>query len=233
MPRQGIQRGPDGPIGLNNTPIGAMIKESAVKGLRMGGTYRAENGISIAFNENTASIYQCGKLIPGARNYTLSKRGDQLAISINNASRPLVVALGATGLIAAPVRLRLPDKSSPATRPMMCGRLTATEPSYREASTRRAGLCMPTRPSAARSHRCAPRERPRRTFSPVALISSLFGGQESQEVREDQKHPTPAGPRMAGTYTAGSLKLDFHPVAVILDCGQASRGACIFSQKRT
>ena len=57
--------------------------------------------------------------------------------------------------------------------------------------------------------------------SPVALISSLFGGQESQEMREDQKHPTPPGPRMAGTFTAGSLKLDFHPVAVILDCGQA------------
>ena len=40
-------------------------------------------------------------------------------------------------------------------------------------------------------------------------------------MREDQKHPTPPGPRMAGTYSMGPLRLDFHPVAVILDCGQA------------
>jgi hypothetical protein len=208
-------------IGLNNTPIGNAIKESAVKGLRMGGTYRAENGISIAFNENTAFIYQCGKLIPGARNYTLAKRGDQLAISISNEPRPLVVALGASGLIVGPGPVEI------------TGQIITGYQTYDVWSTNSDGTIVPgsqhqeSRPVYAdKTERCTftslrPAGTTAADVSPVALISSLFGGQESQEMREDQKHPTPPGPRMAGTFTAGSLKLDFHPVAVILDCGQA------------
>jgi hypothetical protein len=58
--------------------------------------------------------------------------------------------------------------------------------------------------------------------SPVAMMSSLFGGQKSEQQRMDAAHPTPPGPRISGIYSAaGVLRLEFHPVTVIVDCGDA------------
>lgn len=208
-------------IGLNDTPFGKMMKESVSKGLRMGGTYQAENGISIGFNENTATIYNCGKLIIGSRNYTLSRLGGQLAVSISNQPKLLVVALGSGGLIIGPGPFEI------------TGKIITGYTLYNVWSRYSDGTIVPgsqhqeSQPVYSdKTERCTfsslrPVGATAADVSPVALISSLFGGQESQEMREDQKHPTPPGPRMAGTYSTGSLRLDFHPVAVILDCGQA------------
>ena len=208
-------------IGLNNTPIGNAIKESTVKGLRMGGTYKADNGISVAFNENTAGLYQCGKLISDMRNYTVTRQGGQLAISIGNQPQPLVLALGPSGQIIGP---------GPFT---ITGKIISGYQLYNVWSRYSDGTIVPgsqhqeSQPVYSdKIERCTfsslhPVGATAADVSPVALISSLFGGQESQEQREDQKHPTPPGPRMAGSFSTGSLRLDFHPVAVILDCGQA------------
>jgi hypothetical protein len=208
-------------IGLNNTPIGNAIKESKVKGLRMGGTYKADNGISIAFNENTAGLYQCGQLISDMRNYTVTSQRGQVAISISNQPQPLVLALGPGGQIIGP---------GPVT---ITGKIITGYQLYTVYSRYSDGTIVPGSQHqenepvyAEKTERCTfsslrPVGSTNADVSPIALMSSLFGGQESQEQREDQKHPTPPGPRMAGTYSSGSLKLDFHPVAVVLDCGQA------------
>jgi hypothetical protein len=207
---------------LNTSELGKMLEVPAHKGLRMGGTYRGENGISISFTAESAAIAGCGKLIASGRGYTVSVGRDSVRIAVSNQPKQLAFELGASGRIAGP-------SGADVTGQVITGyRLYNVWRRYADGTIVPGSQHQESEPVYEdRTVRCSfsslqPVGTTQSDASPLALISSLFGGEKSQEMKEDEKHPTPPGLRMAGIYSgAGGLRMEFHPVAVILDCGEA------------
>ena len=209
-------------IGFNDSPLAKAFSEPQTAGLRMGGTYKAENGIAIAFNADSASITACGSLLPAGGTYSVTRRGNGLLIEIANQPHPLIVALGPSGQMTGPGPADI-------TGSIITGyRTYDVWKRYADGSTVPGSLHQEREPILGpKTERCTfstlhPVAATASDDSTLSLISGLFGGQKSEQMKQDEQHPTPAGPRVSGIYTsAGGLRLEFHPVAVILDCGEA------------
>jgi hypothetical protein len=94
---KGFTTGLDDLTGINTAALLA-----APTGLRFGGSYKADSGITIGFNERTASIGSCGKLEAEVRVYSVTKKADLLQVEIQTEPKPLVVTLGADGRLTGP-----------------------------------------------------------------------------------------------------------------------------------
>jgi hypothetical protein len=55
----------------------------------------------------------------------------------------------------------------------------------------------------------------------IGAIVGIAGGQADPASQRSGTTEAPAGPRMAGTYAGSGLRLEFHPTAVVIDCGDA------------
>ena len=58
--------------------------------------------------------------------------------------------------------------------------------------------------------------------SMIGLIVGIAGGEANPAAKKTDTSEAPAGPRWTGSYaSAGGLKIEFHPTAALLDCGEA------------
>jgi hypothetical protein len=56
----------------------------------------------------------------------------------------------------------------------------------------------------------------------IGAVVGIFNGQPNPAAQSSDTAEAPAGPRMSGKYaSAGGLQLEFHPTAVVIDCGEA------------
>ena len=211
------------------TGLGAMspdaVEAAAVRpGLRMGGGYKGENGIGIGFNEKAAGVSGCGKLEPEGRDYSIAKRGNQLLITIKNEPKPLLVVLGPDGKLTGPGPADVTGKIIVGYRKFWVEERRVSdntvvpgsghevqEPIYGPKTERCVFATLrPTAPVQAQG-------------SLIGQVVGIFGGQPAdQAARQSDTAQAPAGPRMAGQFSGqGGLRLEFHPTATVLDCGEA------------
>jgi len=177
----------------------------------------------VDFNDDNAEIAHCGVLVPNSAAYTLARRGDSFQLQLSNVTAPIAMTLGADGRLVGPAtaaiagkyisgyevywvqQRRVSDNTivpgsgheervpiySPKTETCALGTLRVSAPTTAEASM-------------------------------IGLIVGIAGGDANPAATKSDTSEAPAGVRMAGSYSsAGGLKLEFHPTAALLDCGEA------------
>ena len=97
---KGFTTGLDDLTGINTA---ALLAPPA--GLRFGGTYKTDAGLTIGFDERTASIGSCGKLVADPLVYSVTKKANLLQVEIQTEPKPLVVTVGADGRLTGPAAL--------------------------------------------------------------------------------------------------------------------------------
>lgn len=210
----------DGLMGMIGINLDAM-KGPQRRGLSMGGSFKGDNGTGVSFGEH-ANIIGCGKLEPESRIYAVTKRGPQILIEISNQPKPLVVAMNPNGQISGPAVADVTGKIITGYRTYTVVKRRVSDNTIVPGSEHQEQEPI----YAPKIERCTfaalrPADAVALDQSSTALIAGLFGKQ-SDEARQDEMHPTPAGVRITGTYSGPSgLRLDFHPITVILDCGEA------------
>jgi len=197
-------------------------KALGTRGLRMGGGYRADNGIGISFGQDTVDVAGCGKLVPDPRGYNVAWQANQWVVQVLNDPGPLAFVLTSSGQLVGPGTVDVGGR-------VITGyQVYDVQKRYSDGNIVPGSVHQEQVPVyAQRTERCVlPTFHPIAVtdaeVSPVSLLAALLGGEKSKEIKQDEARPTPAGLRVAGVYSApGGLKMEFHPVAVILDCGQA------------
>ena len=198
-------------------------KERNPPGVRIGGTFAGAAGLTMYFDNAGVNLSKCGNLVPDGRGYTVTKRGNQLEVDIDNKPKPLVIVLGPNNVLTGPA-------SQPITGNVIVGYRTQTTeqryvldntvvpgsqqtvqvPIYEE-RTVSCGFASLRATADAQSE-----------TSVAGALSAILGGQADPAAQRAGTTTAPAGPRMGGTYSgAGGLKAEFRPTSVILDCGQA------------
>jgi hypothetical protein len=218
---KGISTGFADLIGFDVNSFSA--KSAAKAGISIGGTFQTDAGITVDFNEDGASIAHCGVLVPLGLSYTVTRRGDSFQVQLANQPAPLAMTLGPDGRLVAPAssavtgkyvsgyevywvqQRRVSDNTivpgsgheervpvySPKTETCAFGTLRVSAPVTAEASM-------------------------------IGLIVGIAGGEANPAATKTDTSEAPAGARMTGSYSsAGGLKMEFHPTAALLDCGEA------------
>jgi hypothetical protein len=196
---------------------------SAKPGLSVGGTYQTDGGIMVDFSEDSASISHCGVLVPLSLSYTVTRRGDSFQVQLSNRPAAMAMTLGPDGRLAGPAssavtgqyisgyevywvqQRRVSDNTivpgsgheervpvySPKTETCAFGTLRVSGPVTAESSM-------------------------------IGLIVGIAGGEANPAAKKTDTSEAPAGVRMTGSFSsAGGLKMEFHPTAALLDCGEA------------
>ena len=192
-------------------------------GVRIGGTFAGPAGLTLSFDNAAANLSSCGKLEPESRNYTVTKRGDQLQVEIANTPKPLVVVLGPNNVFTGPA-------TQPITGQMIVGYQTMWVEQRRVSDNsvvpgsghyERVPIYEPRTVSCGFASLRAT-EAARSETSVIGVFSEILGGQANPAAQRSGTTTAPAGPRMGGTYAgAGGFKVEFRSTAAILDCGQA------------
>ncbi len=204
--------------GLNDLSV--FSGPSGPAGLRIGGTYTAAAGLAIGFTNENANLSGCGKLESDARRYSVTRRGNQLQVEIQNTPTPLVVLLGPDGTFSGPSafavtgnvivgynRYWVETRNADGSIVVGSGHEERT-PIY-EPKTERCGFASLRATAPAHAE--------------TSVIGLLAGGLDGQAAAlKSGFAEVPAGPRMSGTYAgAGGLQLEFRTTAVVVDCGEA------------
>src|ERR1041385_2959968 len=71
-------------------------------GLYVNGFYTNGSAPSLNFGQERVTITGCGKLVPDAFSYTLTKKPNQLLMNVNSVPTPMVIAMGSDGKLSGP-----------------------------------------------------------------------------------------------------------------------------------
>ncbi len=207
---------------MSGVNVKTLAPPSVAAGVRMGGTYKTATGLALAFSTDTVVINPCGKLVPEGRGYKVTKRGDQLDIAISNASKPLVVTLGPDGRITGPATFDVDGKIIVGYRKYWVESRRVSDNSIVPGS----GHEVSEPVYGPKTERCA--FAALRATAPVesepSLVGSIVGivgGEADPAAKHSGTMEAPAGARLIGKYAGSGLQLEFHPTAVVIDCGQA------------
>jgi hypothetical protein len=144
-------------------------------------------------------------------------------VSIDNMSKPLVVSLGPDGRLTGPAAFDVDGRIITGYRTYWVEERRVSDNSVVPGS----GHQVQEPIYGPKTERCA--FPALRATAPVVAEASLIGaivGIASGEpanpaAQRSGAGEAPAGARMTGTYAGGGLQLEFHPTAVVLDCGEA------------
>jgi len=199
------------------------IEPPKTAGIRLGGTYKTAAGLALSFSTDTVAIGACGKLVEDGRGYTVTRRGAQLDVSIENMSKPLLVSLGADGRLTGPAAFDVDGRIITGYRTYWVEERRVSDNSVVPGS----GHQVQEPIYGPKTERCAFPSL--RATAPVVAEGSLIGsivgiatgGPADPAAQKSGAAEAPAGARMTGTYAGGGLQLEFHPTAVVMDCGEA------------
>src|SRR5262249_55020876 len=71
-------------------------------GVIMNGTYQSGAGPWLSFGPQSLSLNGCGKLVPNGHAYTITKKPNQLLISVKSEPTPFVLSMGNDGSLSGP-----------------------------------------------------------------------------------------------------------------------------------
>jgi hypothetical protein len=200
-------------LGIN---LGALSGSVGAR-LDIFGTYNAAGGLHFAFGDGSVDISGCGLMVQGGHNYVVQPSGSQYQIKIDNQPQPLLLTLGVSGKIAAPV-------SQDITGQKITGYFVETNLKT-GASTRTPQYGPVTEHCSVGSLTPGPATAPDQGLmsalsGALSMMGTLFGG-DSDGSAPKQFLLAP-GPRLLGTYTSpGGLKIQFQDANAVIDCAQA------------
>jgi hypothetical protein len=201
---------------INSQPAGK-------PGLRMGGTYQTDGGITIDFDENNASVVKCGVLVPLSLGYTVTRRGDSFQVQLSNQPAAMTMTLGADGRLGGPATAAVAGKYISGYEVYWVQQRRVSDntivpgsgheervPIYSpKTETCAFGTLRVSGPVTSES-------------SMIGLIAGIAGAEPNPAAKKSDTMEAPAGVRLAGSYaSAGGMKVEFHPTAALLDCGEA------------
>ncbi len=198
-------------------------------GVVLSGNYGpATGGASVAFSGDSASINNCGKLVPDNVGYTLRKAANSLQVALAGAPSPIMLTMRADGSLSGPGPVSV-------TGQVITGYQTVTSTQMingaRAAANQCNGPCQTVSQVpvyAAATDRCTlgalaappPPPPPSANGSDAAPLGGLLGAITAVLPGGDAAASLP-GLRMEGKYGSNGLLLDFAGDAVTLDCGRA------------
>jgi hypothetical protein len=198
-------------------------KPAAKPGLRIGGTYQTDGGITVDFGEDNATVAHCGVLVPVAVAYTVTRRGDSVLVQLANQPAPLTMTLGPDGRLAGPATSAVTGKYVSGYEVYWVQQRRVSDNTIVPGSghEERVEVYSPKTENCAFGalHVSAPATA---ESSMIGLIVGIAGGESNPAAKKTDTSEAPAGVRMTGSYaSAGGLKIEFHPTAALLDCGEA------------
>jgi len=202
--------------------LSALTQPVNPPGVRIGGTFATAAGLTVEFANENATLSHCGKLESDNREYSVTRRGNQLQVEIQNQPAPLVVLLAPNGTFTGPATFDVTGNVIVGYRRYWVEQRAADgsvvvgsgheerEPIY-ESRIERCGFVSlrPTAPARAEA-------------SLVGVVAGALGGPSNPAAQRSGTAEAPAGPRMGGKYVGpGGLQVEFHATAAVLDCGEA------------
>lgn len=220
---KGFMSGLETMVGFDPSKINP--SPTARAGLRVTGSFKDANGLTLAFGDDSVAIGGCAKLVPDGHGYVVGRIGSQMAIRIDNKPQQILVAMGPDGKLTGPGPVVVTGrivvgyhtvttyKRYTDTNQIVPGsQVTSQVPDYGPATARCTIGALPNAASTSAGGN-----------SLLDALGSLDPTKsEEQKNQEYAKKQTPPGPRLVGTYTSpGGLKLQFETDDVVIDCQQA------------
>jgi hypothetical protein len=192
-----------------------------VAGVVFIGNYHSKSELpSLSFGAGSATIQDCGTLVPDNHDYTLRKSGNNIQIILANEPEPIVVNLLPDGTISGPgsvlVKGRIITGYTTTTKTVMVDGAPAAAQGYYCNGPCSTSTSVPN--YAPKIERCTIGSmsfvRPKPVETPKTGIGFL------DEI--SKSGPLATGFRMTGRYVDSSgLSMEFENGPVILDCGKA------------
>jgi hypothetical protein len=194
---------------------------SPVAGVVLVGDYHSKAQLpSLSFGNGSATLQDCGSLVPGNHDYTLRKSGSTVQLVLANEPEPITVTLQPDGTLSGPgsvlVKGSVVTGYTTTTKTLMVDGAYAASQGY-DCN----GPCS-TSSSAAnyapKIERCTIGSM---AFAPSKPVTAPKTGLRMLDVMSAST-PVVTGFRMTGRYVdASGLTLEFNNDSVTLDCGKA------------
>ncbi len=192
-----------------------------IAGVVLVGTYHSRTELpSIGFGNGSATIQDCGTLVPDAHDYTLRKSGSTVQAVLANEPEPIVVTMQPDGTLAGPGSVRVKGRVitgyTTSTQTVMVNGAPAAAQGYYCNGPCSTSTSIPN--YAPKMERCTIGAMAFVPPKPVATPKTGIGFLDALSTTA----PLATGFRMTGRYVdASGLTLEFNNDAVILDCGKA------------
>ena len=187
--------------------------KAEISGLVMNGPYINGSGMSVSFGPESVSITGCGKLVPAGHSYAITKKPNQLLITVKSPPNSFALSMGNDGKLSGPGPIDINGQIISGYRRVWMQRYHNgavvpgdgywdNEPIYAPKTERCAiGALAPVPPP--------PPDKDELTRGLTSAMNTIM--------------PTgPTGLRMAGHFAGqGGLALEFAVDSVTLDCGAA------------
>jgi len=192
-----------------------------VAGVVLVGTYHSKSQLpSLSFGNGSATIEDCGSLVPDNHDYTLRKSGNTVQLVLANEPEPIVVAMQPDGTLAGPgavlVKGRIITGYTTNTKTVMVDGAPAAAQGYYCNGPCSTSTSLPN--FAPKIERCTIGSMTFQPPKPVAPVKTGLGFLDAMSTSA----PLVTGFRVTGRYVDGSgLTLEFGNDAVVLECGKA------------
>ena len=192
-----------------------------VAGVILVGTYHSRSQLpSLSFGSGSATIQDCGSLVPDDHDYSLRKSGSIVQLVLANEPEPIVVTLQPDGTLSGPgsvlVKGRIITGYTNTTKTVMVDGAPAAAQGYYCNGPCSTSTSTPN--YAPKIERCTIGSM---TFVPPKPVTPPKTGIGFVDALSTSS-PVVTGFRMTGRYTDSSgLTLEFGNDAVTLDCGKA------------
>jgi hypothetical protein len=194
---------------------------SPVAGVVLVGNYHSRAQLpSLSFGDGSATIQDCGSLVPDDHDYTLRKSGNTVQLVLANEPDPIVVTLQPDGTLSGPgsvlVKGRIITGYNTETKTVMVNGAPAAAQGYSCNGPCSTSTSYPV--YGPKTERCTIGSMALVTPKPAAPPKTGIGFVDALS----STAPLATGFRMTGRYIDNSgLTLEFENNAVILDCGKA------------
>jgi hypothetical protein len=194
------------------------LTSSGKSGLIMLGTYTASSGLAFDFSGGNLDIGNCGQMVRGAHNYSMSVSGAKYLITIANQPQSLLVTLGADGNAAGPAAQDITGQKVTGynvVTNLRTGVQVSKTPIYGPITAHCSIGALKAGPDVIVDSGIT--SGGTGILGALGMTMSLVGGDSAPP------QPTvPPGPRMTGVFKgAGGLKIQFNDGSAVIDCAQA------------
>jgi len=198
-------------VGLDAGSIG-VIKSSGPTGVFLNAVYQGPGGLWLNFGAGSATLNGCGKLVPDAHSYTISKKPNQLLVTLQNDPSQFVLSMGNDGKLSGPGPIYVKGQ-------IITGYRRIWMQEYHNGIPVGGGYWTSEPIYAPKTEQCtiatlaqAPPPPPEKNQL-IAGLTSMMNSFTPQG---------PPGLRMSGKYVSqGGLMLEFAVDAEVMDCGAA------------
>jgi hypothetical protein len=189
----------------------------AKRGLVVVGTFSTASGLGFDFTSANVNINNCGKMVRGYHNYSVTASGGRYVINIENQPQPLVVTLSPDRKGSGPAAQDITGQqvtSYEVTTNIRTGEVVGRQPFYGPVTVHCNIGALTPGPDVDVSPGIS--SGGPSVLSAVGSILSSMAGNTSKQLT------VPAGPRMGGVYkNAGGLTIQFNDGSAVIDCAKA------------